>query len=297
VDNNIPSAGQYTTLQAAYDEASVGDTIFVCPSNANYAGINIDKRVTIIGTGWQPDGLDYLNVKASNISGSMAILGMGAQSKIIGLGGGFALHVHGADAIIKKCKISEIHISTGSIGLYISQCRIISEVRLYEWHLLSFTIANCIFTRDYYTYPPYYYFYDYLNNNVSIVNCTFVDIITLCPGENYGSATIMNNILAVDIIQNDATVKYNISGIEGQNCIAADYHTMPGSAATNAGNPDQMFNDLDGTRNDCGAYGGPTPFVDGGIPSLPAIYQISGDYVVGQDEPWQLEIKAKNNRD
>jgi len=44
------------------------------------------------------------------------------------------------------------------------------------------------------------------------------------------------------------------------NGLAADWSLLAGSLCIDAGNPDAMYNDIDGTRNDMGAYGGPTPY-------------------------------------
>jgi parallel beta-helix repeat protein len=42
-----------------------------------------------------------------------------------------------------------------------------------------------------------------------------------------------------------------------------DYRLLSTSPCINAGNPDPLFNDIDGTRNDIGAYGGPDPIQSG----------------------------------
>lgn len=46
----------------------------------------------------------------------------------------------------------------------------------------------------------------------------------------------------------------------GYDGLAANWSLQAGSPCINAGNPDAMYNDIDGTRNDMGAYGGPTPY-------------------------------------
>ena len=37
----------------------------------------------------------------------------------------------------------------------------------------------------------------------------------------------------------------------------ADFHLMPNSSCINSGHPDGIYNNLDGSRNTMGAYGGP----------------------------------------
>jgi hypothetical protein len=54
----------------------------------------------------------------------------------------------------------------------------------------------------------------------------------------------------------------------------ADYHLLPSSPCIDAGHPDTIYNDPDGTRNDMGAYGGPGA-ADWVITPLPVF--LSGD--------------------
>lgn len=54
LNNNNPSAGQYTTFAAAQAAASNGDTILVQGSTNNYGDLTISKRLVIIGPGHNP---------------------------------------------------------------------------------------------------------------------------------------------------------------------------------------------------------------------------------------------------
>ncbi len=54
VDNSINSAGEYTDLQQAINEASPGDTIQVHPSPTAYGAIEINKPLVLIGLGHNP---------------------------------------------------------------------------------------------------------------------------------------------------------------------------------------------------------------------------------------------------
>jgi hypothetical protein len=71
-------------------------------------------------------------------------------------------------------------------------------------------------------------------------------------------------------LYNNSTVTFS-GGIVPQNTLVADplvvdttdFVLGAASPARNAGNPDPRFNDIDGTRNDIGIYGGPFYDPDG----------------------------------
>jgi len=55
VSNNPGLVAQYSTIQAAVNAASNGDTIYIHGSNIQYDALTItDKRLTVIGPGWAP---------------------------------------------------------------------------------------------------------------------------------------------------------------------------------------------------------------------------------------------------
>lgn len=77
VNNNSTSPGQYTSLQAAITAAHSGDTLLVSGSNTDYgpnsAGININKPLTLWGTGYNPikdnpltSKISYLNLQSGS---------------------------------------------------------------------------------------------------------------------------------------------------------------------------------------------------------------------------------------
>src|SRR5690348_8515351 len=54
VDNNANSPGQYSSLQSAINAASAGDTLYVSGSTSSYGNFTLNKRLTLIGTGYNP---------------------------------------------------------------------------------------------------------------------------------------------------------------------------------------------------------------------------------------------------
>jgi hypothetical protein len=314
VDNNIPSSSQYTTLQAAHDAASSGDKIYVMPSNGYYSSVTVTKNLEFAGTGWNPDGFDSFFIKSTNVSGTM-YFGTGSEgASISGFGGHFNLILGSSNLTIKKCFVNQVQVDIGSSpsdillidnliknehqGLYPAPILIVGYSENYSLLLYNNVIVSSfhfIVSRDTNSLSP----------NCTIVNNTFITDNGII-GNFYRSwswtslpvdeVIIINNIIPCEL-NNSPNSNYNITGQAAIECTTINYHIQPGSVAINAGNPNIAFNDLDGSINDCGAYGGPTPFVDGGIPGFPSIYEINGVGVASPNETIEIQIKAKTNRD
>ena len=85
VSNQSPNPGQYTTIQAAINAATAGDSIYVHPSPNNYAPFNLDRQLTIIGNGFEPATV-HPNPYSLIFGGNCNINNLNASgSKIIGL--------------------------------------------------------------------------------------------------------------------------------------------------------------------------------------------------------------------
>ena len=82
VDNNEGSAAAYTSVQAAVDDASAGDIIYIQPSPNSYGNIEMSKPLTIYGIGHNPELNNGLDATIAQIYFNM---GNASGSKISGL--------------------------------------------------------------------------------------------------------------------------------------------------------------------------------------------------------------------
>ena len=76
VDNNEGSAAAYTSVQAAINDASAGDIIYIQPSPNGYGDIQMTKTLTIYGLGHNPELNNGLVATVSNILFRYAFLSL-----------------------------------------------------------------------------------------------------------------------------------------------------------------------------------------------------------------------------
>ncbi len=292
-DTNIPRAGQFATLQAAYDAAQSGDTIHLFPSNVPYQGITVEKEVHILGVGWMPENYNGVSIKATLINGSMHF-GTGSQnSSIEGFGGNFQLTVNAPNIIVRKCKILNMSFGENCQSLLLLQNHIVINTTIDSYPSTTYTMANSIMNVD--TWNSLNIF-AILNRNCNFFNNFLTyGLHTWIPWT--GEATFLNNLTYRWWLESSDISMYNLEICCNGWMANSDGSLPDGSPAIDAGSPDPMFNDLDGTRNDIGPFGGGTPFVAGGIPSMPTIYEISGPMHASPESGIDLIIKVKTNRD
>ena len=97
VNNRLDIAvADYASLQLAYDNATSGDTIMLFPSEIAYIGIDISKRLFLIGNGFVSS--NYLPITI--ISGNVNFLEGSDGSSIESFGGLFNVTVIDANNIL-----------------------------------------------------------------------------------------------------------------------------------------------------------------------------------------------------
>lgn len=316
VDNNYPSQGDFTTLQAAHDAASNGDTILIIPSLVPYQGLVITKRLIIIGSGFEQEND---NVKLSILKSTISINAGGDGTVIEGLlfkdlepyPDPVGLIINANNTLVRRNKLERILVYPNHTGNIISQNHVEYTETHYSWGSIYVENENEVLIENNIV----------INDNVSVGRGIILNGTAI-------SGSICNNVIKVydlDFWQN-TTIDLNSSNCIAYNNIAIhgnaygsnffnnmgdgaqfpaadsnllyvnmndvfvdytsyDFHLKPGSPASGTGKK----------RSDMGVYGGARPFVDHGYPRIPSIYFLDVPYYTTPQEGLNVTIKAKSN--
>jgi predicted nucleic-acid-binding Zn-ribbon protein len=321
VSNAPNSPGQYTNLQEALDAANSGDTIYVSGSMTSYGTIDIDKQITLVGAGFNPNNQYNLKSEIGSVS-------LKANDDPIN-------PTDASGTTITGFKISGISVSDNNINdIKILRNEITSSITTGSKYCQGWIIKNNIIDRiQTYTYATIYatdfvisnniinnYIRYFKSNTILIANNIFPDGfsftgISLATIQNnifYGGTTsgcnyctFLNNLS----IGADNIFDYNENTANDENLVnvdplfidvssytfdfAYDYHLQEGSPCIGAGTDEE----------DMGIYGGMYPFPSGGdvpfqtspMPSMPQIVNMTIlNYVVPADGTLEVEISAKS---
>lgn len=312
VDNNYPSIGDYTTIQAAHDAASDGDTIYLTPSDFIYQAITISKKLNIFGCGWE----NINGLKTARVTGTIILSAGSDQSKISGLNSYYNtlnIKIDANDIIIERNKIRSIEVVTNHSGTIIKHNLIVGiTIGINNWSLVLINsgnyaeICNNIMLNETSGWGSTYTITGYssnllIKNNIissyhnscssawKAISLSGVDGLVANNIILNGWITLtdftFNNILSCDTWTGNG----NLAGINLNDVfidwLNGNYHLKLDSPASGSG--------LDGT--DMGVYGGDFPFVDGGYPAIPLIYYLNVPATGSQQDGVNVMIKARTN--
>lgn len=319
VSNNNSIVAQFegpSALANAIAAAASGDTLYVHPSPDGYPALNLSKKLTLIGGGWNRYGtdsyatkIDYINLSAqatgSTIYGWYFIGGNIGSSSIFG---------NNADSIsISNCRIeslsnSELGIdSNGDCDFWtIKNCFFYSDdtntqygINLQGTDDQNWVVTNCIFLSSQIAGADH--------SSLLFTNCAFLPINGISSGFVSSSyITVRNSIW-----------RNNVSGLSNSelhnnlsfNCTSCDFVTGTNTGTGNISGQDPLFanytlntfvftDDLtllpgspaigagDNGEN-IGVFAGPSPYVLGtnyaGAPQIPQIlsnFYLSNPFVI-----------------
>jgi len=293
VNNSVGANADFSTMSAAITAATPGDTIHVESSSIDYGTVTVNKKLVIRGTGYflndMPPNPKTQHNK-NNASFNNITLAAGSKgSTVDGISSNY-VYLRDSLVTIQRNWINYMYLSdtrdvagdtirhnfiNGSIlltsgsyktrGLFVYNNIIGGQI-----NITSSIVANA---------DGYVINNTFLGNSNFVTN-NFVYQNNIFNSSNFGiyqpANTFLNN---VSVDANLPPGNGNITGAtlaslyEGGSTGAgyssdARYQLKPGSPALGAGL-------LNGVTVDCGAFGGPAPYVLSGMPQMPSIYDIS----------------------
>ncbi len=296
VSNRAPVPGQFITIDAAIAAATDGDTIYVHGSPANYLDATINKRITLIGTGYDVPNSDSLTADLDNLT-----LTTGATGSIII---GMNLYYVATNATLidsitfQRNRIRyQIRMNNSNLNYwtidgnffeYTANCIEANNVEMdffminnniFNGYLQSFNYygngSNLVIRNNLFLGPNQGLngvYYAYIYNNIfyraspstGATSCAFsANLSYQCANNGFPNGVNQVNVDPLFVNFPAAGDYYNRN---------YDFHLQPGSTAIAAGN--------DGL--DLGIYGGNGHYNHGGIPAIPQIrsFSISGSNVI-----------------
>ena len=275
VSNVNGSSAPYSSIEAAQDAASSGDTIMVDASSTRYTvssstNIDLTKKLVILGPGYWlvQDGVVEEGASSASV-GSFTVKVEGTVIKGMTMG---TLSIEASNVVVNRCNIGYIKIDNGASNAIISQNFITGSPSAYYGSGSLHQVTNNIFT--YYTSSPSnpiltgfnqsYIAYNTFRSkyvNMNLTDCT-VEHNLWAAFNDQGSNNSVTNNYETDIINIQATNDF----------IDKDYYALEIPADV---------------INTYGAFAGDSPYILAGVPSGPVIQ----DLVV----PTTVEVGSKLN--
>lgn len=318
---NNAGPGDFPSVTAAVTAAAAGDTLYLVGSPTSYGNITLTKRLTLIGPGYfleqNPNtnqnkmraiiGYLYLQPALPLAEPTRDFNSGAAGSHIMGLQFDNEVRVYVNNVIIERCHAHSVmgQVFGGQYPSNVTVSRCI--IQFYVQNMEASLIQNSMIS--------YQGSYESLTNvrNSIVKNCK---IYSAPASDNPNTAfrnMIMNTVtvlsgqspenvkFCVFTVANGAGYSPGIGNIFSASnttmyitpapaALDASYQLGASSAALNAGRLDD-----DTTPTDAGPFGGLTPYVLSGLPSLPIVYEITAPNAVNAADGLPVTIKVKAN--
>jgi hypothetical protein len=285
VNNNTDFDADFTTIQAAVDAASDNDTIYLEGSATEYEGATINKPLTIVGPGFflSENPTTQANNTSATIDSEILFTNGSEGSTIMGCVFSFGnyLSIDVSDIVVLRNRLYQLEFTGTSNNIVIIQNYIDGNINAGTGDITNTIISNNIVNGAIYAQNssgPLI-----ISNNVCWTTSWTYPI-------DCHNASIQNNILTGDYstiqLNTGNTISNNIMGSDGTNADGNQYNIDMNLVFTDFGGTLHLSTDgkwklkaaslalgAGSGGVDCGAFGGPSPYILSGIPGLPHIYE------------------------
>lgn len=295
VSNVSGSSAPYTSIQAAHDDASVGDTIMVDGSPNSYGRVEIRKRVVMIGPGYWLTENGIVDESAPQAIVESITITSNAQGTIIQ---GLQCHDNWTNSIIIKatnCVVNRCYITGGNIQIDTNGAAAIHQNIFknygvdghnridYEYNAVNVQVTNNIF----------------IDAGISCLNNSYIAYNTIISGNKNilrfsgtFTSTIEHNIIPVQ------GVDYNNIHIVDDNEWGENYVgtilDKKGEEVYSTYKTDKDIRDAEVAMSEgkYGAFAGDSPYVISGIPAGPVIEDLVVPASVEKGSKMNVTIKV-----
>ena len=304
VNNNPGFNVAYTTLQAAVDASTGGDTIYMEGSTTDYAGATINKQLTLVGPGYflNENPKTQANKLEAEFDSDITFATGSEGSTLMGCRSKTSLIINTGDITVIRNYLWSVRFDATCDTILFSQNYVYSTIHATAGQMTNSVIANNVIGGQFRTIAT--------SGPLVVSNNVLTTMSYAFPIDCY-NANIQNNIL----IDEDATIRLNSGNSINNNIMAedgtdangnlynidmttvfADFNgqldmSTDGKWKLKAGSP-ALGAGVGGT--DCGAFGGLTPYILSGIPNLPHIYKASVQAAATPESGLQVTIHVKS---
>lgn len=297
VNNNATMNANFASFVAAQSTVSANDTLYFEGSTVSYEDIVLTKPLVIIGPGYfleenPQTQSNFITAKFGTIgfttgsSGSI-LAGLVVQDKI-------AISV--SNISITKCNIGGISLNNATVSGDILLLQNYIKGGFSDYYSRN-TIFNLIISNNYISSNTSFgtTTSGSIYNNI-IVGSLLVSNFTINNNIMMGYSSDQNNNVFNNNICNG--IQFPIGNGNQQNVIMSGVFVGATGNSTDGQWQLKEYSPAIGKGNDgtdCGMFGGSSPYVLSGLPSIPAIYEIdmpaTGDNINGID----VTVKAKTH--
>lgn len=293
VNNDVSANAHFTNVSTAVTAASAGDTIHLEGSPTVYNSLNLTKRLVIRGTGYFLKDATP-NPKTQFIKEDARLNSItfspGSKGSVVEGVNCTYIYMNDSLATVERSYITNIYVAyngnssgdtirnnylTGSI--YTSSAYRGTGILIYNNIIAgAISVSNTAINN----------FSGFVINNSFVANTTTFNCINFIFQNNIFNAPDFNNYTASNIFLNNISSNAALptgnnnqgnvpmtSIYEGWN--ASTGFSTDGRFKLKAGSPAIGAGTLTGATVDCGAFGGPAPYVLSGMPAMPAIYELT----------------------
>ena len=311
VSNNANSPGQYTNLQTAIDNAPNGDTLYVHGSPTSYGAVHLNRSLTLIGTGYNPQKdnplvseiatLYFDSVPGIKGCSNSTVMGFYISSSMVDGTGSYPFN----NMLISLNRINQINLApTSATGMIIKHNAIHSLYQLNRF--TNLILRNNII----YNYVSIFqncnsvlitnnlFFYNSQTNAVLQDFSTIANNIFVGTHPNTSFSTFNNNLIFAT--SNDVLPYGNNTGSGNFNAVAPLFVNVPDYNNINFAYNYRLTTTSPGHNggtdgSDIGPFGGLDPLPDlTGTPPVPQIKVFNiNNAVVSPSTPLNIYVKAK----